>query len=86
MRVDSIISINAHQQHNPHIIEFAGAAAGNTATGKSFEEYLRENMQQSSNQTVSSQPENQLTGLLMGYFTTLKITQKEEEKTKSNAG
>ena len=86
MRVDSIVSINAHQQNNPHAIEYAGASAGKTASGKAFEEYLKANMQQVSTQEVPRQAENQLAGLLMGYFAPLKITFKEEPKTNSSAG
>ena len=86
MRVDSIISINAHQQHNPHTVEYAGNSTSETTSGKTFEEYLRANLQQSGNQTVSRQTENQLAGLLMGYFTPLRIAQKEEPKVNSNAG
>jgi len=85
MRVDSIISINAHQQQKPHTIEYAGNQTGKTTSGKVFEEYLRANMQQVSTQAVPRQTENQLAGLLMGYFTPLRIANKEE-KTNSNAG
>ena len=86
MRVDSIISINAHQQQKPHTVEYTGASSGKTAAGKTFEEYLKANMQQTSNQVVPRQTENQLAGLLMGYYSSLRLTHKEEPKTKSNAG
>ena len=86
MRVDSIISINAHQQQNPHTIEYAGSSTGKSTSGKAFEEYLRANLQQVSTQAVPRQTENQLAGLLMGYFPPLRYTQKEEPKTNSNAG
>jgi len=86
MRVDSIISINAHQKHNPHTVEYTGNTSGKTISGLAFEDYLRANLQQVSNTAVSRQTENQLAGLLIGYFTPLIFTQKEEPKAENNAG
>jgi len=86
MRVDSIISINAHQNHNPHKAEYTGAASVKTISGLTFEDYFKANLQQISTPTVQRQTENQLAGLLIGYFAPLKHTQKEEPKTESNAG
>jgi len=84
MRVDSVISINAHQQHNPHTTEYAGVSAGKTVSGLSFEDYLKANLQQVNAPEVSRQTENQLAGLLIGYFTPLRFSQKEEAKAESN--
>ena len=86
MRVDSIISINAHPQHKPHTQEYSGFSAGKTTSGLTFEELLKANLQQASTPVVSRQTENQLAGLLFGYYTPLKITHREEPKTESNAG
>jgi len=86
MRVDSIISINAHQKHNPHTAEYTGISTGKTISGIAFEEYLRANLQKNSTPEVSRQTENQLAGLLIGYFTPLRFTHKEDQKTETNAG
>jgi len=85
MRVETIISINAHQKKKPHTTDYAGLSNGKTASGKAFEDYLRANMEKVSTPVVSRHTENQLAGLLMGYYAPLKITQKEEPKTESNA-
>ena len=86
MRVDSIISINAHQKHNPHTAEYTGISTGKTISGIAFEDYLRANLQKNSAPEVSRQTENQLAGLLIGYFTPLRFTHKEDQKTETNAG
>jgi len=86
MRVDSIISINAHPQHKQHTAEYTGISNGKTNPGTAFEDYLKANLQQLSTPVVSRQTENQLAGLLFGSYTPLRFTQKEEQKTNSNAG
>jgi len=86
MRVESIISINAHQKHNQHTVEYAGNGAGKTISGIAFEDYLRAKLQQVNVPVVSRQTENQLAGLLIGYFTPPRLTLKEETKTEINAG
>jgi len=83
MRVDSIISINANTHHTPHTADYSGISAAKTKSGIAFEEYLKANMQDLSKPVVSRQTENQLAGLLIGYITPLKITQKET-KAESN--
>jgi len=85
MRVESILAINTHQQHNPRTTEYAGASTGKTSSGTAFEDYLRANLQQVSTPVVTRQTENQLAGLLMGYITQLKVTPREDPKTEINA-
>jgi len=85
MRVDSVFAINTHQQHNPHTTQPTTASTGKTTSGTIFEEYLRANMQQISAPVVTRQAENQIAGLLQGYFTPLRITQKTEPKLESSA-
>jgi len=80
MRVDSIVAINANQQHNPHTVKYAGTSAGKTASGIIFEDFLRANLQQESAPVVTHQTENQIAGLLGGYFSQLRITYKTEPK------
>jgi len=84
MRVDSILAINANQQHNPHTAKYAGTSTGKSASGIIFEDFLRANLQQESAPVVTSQTENQLAGLLGGYFSQLRITYKTEPKTEEN--
>ncbi|MCL2820797.1 MAG: hypothetical protein FWD38_08235 [Oscillospiraceae bacterium] len=84
MRVDSIISINAHQKHNPHTAEYTGISTGKPSSGIAFEEYLRANIQKISTPTVTRSTENQLAGLLMGYFVPLKAAQKDDPKPEGN--
>jgi len=84
MRVDSIIAINAHQQPNQNTSQYAGTSPVKNASGKVFEDYLRANLQQLSTPTVTRQVENQAVGLLMGYYTQMKI-QKTESEQESNA-
>ena len=80
MRVDSIIAINANQQHNPHPTHYAGNSTGKSASGIIFEDFLRANLQKESAPAVSHQTENQIAGLLGGYFSQLRITYKSEPK------
>lgn len=48
MRVHSVSKANTHKQQNPYIEQYAGYnAAGKTASGFSFEEYLKSYFQQS---------------------------------------
>jgi len=86
MRVDSVISINAHPRHKQHATEYTGISTGKTTSGTTFADYFKANLQQLSSPVVSRQTENQLAGLLFGYYTPLKITHKEEPKKESNAG
>jgi len=84
MRVDAIISITAHQQHKPHTTEHTGISSGKTASGLTFKDYLNANMEKNSVYAVTRNMENQLSGLLMGYFTPLRMTHKDEPKKESN--
>jgi len=83
MRVDSIISISAHQQKKPQA-EYAGISNGKPVSGMSFEEYLKANIEKISAPAVTRHTENQLAGLLMGYFTPLRMTHRDEPKSESN--
>jgi len=85
MRVDSIIAINANQQHNPHQTQYAGNSTGKATSGIIFEDFLRANLQQESAPAVSHQTENQIAGLLGGYFSQLRITYKTEPKLEDSA-
>ena len=84
MRVNSIIAINAHQQPNQNTAQYTGTSPVKNASGMAFEDYLRANLQQLSNPTVTRQVEDQTVGLLMGYYTQMKITQKTEPEQESN--
>ena len=86
MRVDSIIAINAHQQNAPKTVEYTGTSTGKTVSGIAFEEYLKANLAQQSTPTVARQTENHLAGLLMGYITSPKFTQREDSKPEKTAG
>jgi len=85
MRVESIISINANHKHNPYTAENTGLSTGKTNSGIAFADYLKANLQEVSSPEVSRQTENQLAGLLIGYFTPLKFSQKDP-KAEQNAG
>ena len=85
MRVDSIVAVNAHQQHNRHTPQTTVTSTGNTVFGTSFEEYLRANLQQQNTPVVTRQTDNQIAGLLLGYFTPLRVSQKAEAKPESSA-
>jgi len=86
MRVDSIISINAKPQQHPRTRQYESSSPSKNASGISFSEYLKTNLQQTSNQPANHQTENQLAGLLMGYFSNLTVISKTEQKLKENAG
>ena len=85
MRVDSIIAISANQQNSPRSKQYDNSPNDKNASGVSFEEFLKAKLQQTSSPTVTRQAENQVAGLLMGYFSSLKIA-KTEPKPKENAG
>ena len=85
MRVDSIIAINDSQQHTPHTTQYTAASTGKSASGIIFEEYLRANLQKTSAPVVTKQAEDQLAGLLGGYFSQLRITYKTEPKLENSA-
>jgi len=85
MRVDSIIAINAHQQPNQNTAQYTGTSAVKDGSGAAFKDYLKANIQQLSTPEITGTVENQVAGLLMGYYTQLKITQKTESKSDSNA-
>jgi len=85
MRVDSILAINANQQHNPRTAEYTGPTTGKTVSGLAFEDYMKANLQKISAPSIPRQAENQLAGLLMGYITPLRAAHRAEAKTESNA-
>jgi len=85
MRVDPIFAFNSSQQHNPHTTQKTGASSGKAGSGIIFKEYLSANLQQASTPAVTPQVENQMAGLLMGYFTALKISSRTESKLEDNA-
>ena len=85
MRVHSITSITSNQQHSPHATEYTGISPRKTTSGITFEEYLKKNIEKINAPTVTCQTENQLAGLLMGYFTPLRMTNRDEPKTENNA-
>ena len=80
MRIETILAINntEHKKHNS--AQTTGTSTGRRSSGSIFQEYLNAHIQQASTPTVSQQSENQLAGLLSGYFTQLKLTQKDETK------
>ena len=85
MRIDSIQAINNTEQKKHSSTQHIGTSTGRKSSDLSFNEYLNAHIQQASVPTVSLQSENQLAGLLSGYFTQLKITQKDEVKPISTA-
>ena len=86
MRVDSIIPINANPQQSPRTRQYGSTATDKTVSGISFEDHFRASLQQVNNSTAVSQAENQLAGLLVGYFSNLRVLSKTESKLKENAG
>jgi len=86
MRVDSIIAINTKQQHSPRTRQLSSTSTNENATGTSFEEYLRATLQQTSNTTSTRNAENQVAGLLIGYFSNLRIQNKTEPNPEGNTG
>jgi len=85
MRVDSIIAINANQQKSPKANQYESLSSNNNVTGISFEEYLREKLQQTNNPATTRYAENQVVGLMMGYFSNLRLLNKTEPKLENNA-
>jgi len=85
MRVDQIIAINAHQQPNQKTDQNIKTTSVKSISGMTFEDYLRANLQQLSTPKITGQTENQVAGLIMGYYTQLKIAQKSESKPESSA-
>ena len=80
MRIDSIQAITNTEQKKHSSTHHIGTPTGRKSSDLSFNEYLNAHIQQASIPTVSNQLENQLAGLLSGYFTQLKITQKDDAK------
>ena len=85
MRVNSIIAINAHQQPNQNTAQYTGTSPVKNVSGMAFEDFLRANLQQLSTPKITGTAENQVAGLLMGYYTQLRIAQKTEPKPDSSA-
>ena len=85
MRIDSIQAITNTEQKKHNSTHHISTSTGRKSSDLSFMEYLNAHIQQASVPTVSHHTENQLAGLLSGYFTQLKITQKDEAKPVSTA-
>jgi len=85
MQVESVHAINAPMQDNPHIPQVTENQTGKTDAGILFEEFLKANLQQTSKPAITSQTENHITGLLLGYFVHPKIASKSEQKLEDNA-
>jgi len=80
MRIDSIHAINITEQKKHNSTQPIGTSTGNSSSDMSFKELLNAHIQQASAPTVFHQTENQLAGLISGYLTQLKITQRDEVK------
>jgi len=85
MRIDSIHAINITEQKKHNSTQPIGTSVGRSSSDLSFKELLNAHIRQASTPTVSHQTENQLAGLLSGYLTQLKITQRDEAKPVSTA-
>ena len=86
MRIDSIIAISANPQQSPQTKSFDSVSIDKKTSGTSFQDHLRAKLQQPSNPTETRQAEDQLAGLLVGYLSNLRVTNKIETKVKVNAG
>ena len=84
MRVDQIISINAATQQSPRTKYYEGTSTNKTGQGTGFAEHLNAALQQTNNVKTINQAESHLPGLLMGYFTNLRVPNKPEPKLKEN--
>jgi len=80
MRIDSILAINSTEQNKHSPTQHNSISHSKRSSGVNFQEYLNAHIQQASIPKISNQSENQLAGLLSGYFTQQKITQKDESK------
>jgi len=85
MRIETITAINTQKQHDPHSTQNITAATHKSTSGSIFAEYLKANLQQVSAPVIPHHTENQIAGLLRGYFTPLKINQKLEPKQENDA-
>ena len=85
MRIDSIQAITNTEQKKHNSAQLTSTSTSRKSSDLSFTEYLNAHIQQASVPTVSQHSESQLAGLLSGYFTQLKITQKDEAKPISTA-
>jgi len=84
MRVDQIISINATTQQSQRTNQYEGTSTTKSGQGTGFAEHMNAALQQANNASIIKQAESQLPGLLMGYFTNLRVTNKPEPKLKEN--
>ena len=84
MRVDQIISINATTQQSQRTMQYEGTSNNKAVQSNSFAEHLNAALQQVNNAKIINQAESHLPGLLMGYFTNLKVPNKPEPKLKEN--
>jgi len=84
MRIESINAGNNNEQHKPHAIKNAGSATGKSASGILFEEYLNAHIKQASTPVITRQSENQLAGLLSGYLTMQKASNKPDRETNAS--
>jgi len=85
MRIDSIHAINITEQKKHNSSQQISTATGSNASDLSFKELLNAHLLQANSPPVLYQSENQLAGLLSGYFMQMKITQKDEVKPMNTA-
>jgi len=78
MRVHGTIGVSANYQENPFIPQQYGVMSANKQTqNRSFNEFLRSQMQ-SNSQNIDNSAKNQIAGLFLGLQPTLKMQPKLE--------
>jgi len=86
MRVLSISEVNTQQQQNPFLLQTAGSnGTGKTASTVSFEEYFKSFFQQKNAPVAVKQPETHASGMYWGFYPSLKVSPKSEQKLDANA-
>ena len=86
MRIHTILGVNTHPQQNPFNTQSAGALSpGKTASGKSFDDFLKPYFQQASSPVITQQMEHQIVGILWGCFPSMRESPKTEPKLEANA-
>jgi len=79
MRVHSTNEVNTLYQENPFSSQSAGiASTGRTASGFSFDDYLKSFVQQASAPQVTRDAENKIAGIFWGTLPMLRVQTKPE--------
>jgi len=79
MRIETINEINTNKQRKSFSAHNQGASTRSTS-GLKFEDCLKAHIEKTAAPAITPLGENQVAGLLLSYFTQMKLTQKSEPR------